>query len=688
MNIFDTLHPEGSLTDNLYPNIKKQNIPSKSISTDKLDDNVLSLIGSLKPSGTDTSTNILAYTSNKGIYVATDNGHWYYWNGSVYVDGGVYQAPEIADGSITRGKLDDDLKEKTDLVPQLNESITELKNATSIKVVSKNKYNSSKTESNKALSTDGSLFNEIGKYTSDFIEVSEGDIIKWSLNGEIAYTISATCGYDANKNFVIFKQYKMTTIPSDVTFIRFTTTTPPSSDLMVTINDEDMVYEPYFEPYYKNSLLPEIKEARRNYYGKDYDSLGARIDDIENVTISVVKSTNLFDKSKSIDNFALSSNGTLISEQGKTVTDFIQVENGIEVRCGYNGTSASVHSWCGYDKDKKFVLFKQWGVISVPENVRYIRLCFTTSQKEYLMVNKGTTRLPYEPYFEPYYKNSAKYENVVTVGDGRMFVSLRDAIESIKDASISKPYYIYIYEGTYNVMDYFTDEEINSASYDSTLDTFVGLELSDGMHLVGIGDADKIIIHGELATSYSESVRVAISTLNIKGNVSIENVTVTSSNIRYPIHDDFAINANCIHTLKNCKFVNKNPMSNLFVGYGLGAKSGNTINFYDCLIIGNLTYHNGGGFTKPSIVNMYNCAVTRNINLGDFYNENIISYLNLYNVAYGGITRYYEGIEHSDMLLVNEYIHGISPSEKVLLDLFRDKTLTFNDDGSITWSSN
>ena len=98
--IITNLHPDGDENTNLYPNIKKENIPSKSISTDKLDDNVLSLIGSLKPSGTDTSTNILAYTSNKGIYVATDNGHWYYWNGSVYVDGGVYQSRGIADGSV------------------------------------------------------------------------------------------------------------------------------------------------------------------------------------------------------------------------------------------------------------------------------------------------------------------------------------------------------------------------------------------------------------------------------------------------------------------------------------------------------------------------------------------------------------------------------------------------------------
>ena len=93
-DIITNLHPDGDENTNLYPNIKKENIPSKSISTDKLDDNVLSLIGSLKPSGTDTSTNILAFTSNKGIYVATDNGHWYYWNGVKYVDGGIYQSSE------------------------------------------------------------------------------------------------------------------------------------------------------------------------------------------------------------------------------------------------------------------------------------------------------------------------------------------------------------------------------------------------------------------------------------------------------------------------------------------------------------------------------------------------------------------------------------------------------------------
>lgn len=63
-----------------------------------------------EPRYVNTSSNILSLTSNKGVAVATDNGHWYYWNGTQYVDGGVYQATQIADGSIVYSKLDNGLK--------------------------------------------------------------------------------------------------------------------------------------------------------------------------------------------------------------------------------------------------------------------------------------------------------------------------------------------------------------------------------------------------------------------------------------------------------------------------------------------------------------------------------------------------------------------------------------------------
>ena len=91
--IITTLHPDQDPDTNLYPNIKKENIPNKSIDKNKLDDGVNSLLNSINelyPSGTDTSTNILTYTSNKGIYIGTDTGNWYYWDGTHYVSGGSY----------------------------------------------------------------------------------------------------------------------------------------------------------------------------------------------------------------------------------------------------------------------------------------------------------------------------------------------------------------------------------------------------------------------------------------------------------------------------------------------------------------------------------------------------------------------------------------------------------------------
>lgn len=108
-DIITTLHPDNDPDVNLYPNIKKENIPTNAIDKEKLEDdtvdyskldsdvkNLLNSINQLKPSGVDTSINILAFTTNKGIYVGSDTGHWYYWNGTQYADGGEF----VAGGSV------------------------------------------------------------------------------------------------------------------------------------------------------------------------------------------------------------------------------------------------------------------------------------------------------------------------------------------------------------------------------------------------------------------------------------------------------------------------------------------------------------------------------------------------------------------------------------------------------------
>ena len=77
---------------------------------EKLDDMTETIegLGNLEPSGTSTSTQILGFTYDRGIWIGTDTGHWYYWNGTQYADGGIYQA--FADGSISIAKLTNGLK--------------------------------------------------------------------------------------------------------------------------------------------------------------------------------------------------------------------------------------------------------------------------------------------------------------------------------------------------------------------------------------------------------------------------------------------------------------------------------------------------------------------------------------------------------------------------------------------------
>lgn len=146
---------------------------------------------------------------------------------------------------------------------------------------------------------------------------------------------------------------------------------------------------------------------------------------------------------------------------------------------------------------------------------------------------------------------------------GGDFTTLRGAIDYITtqgDADpIEHPYVIQIYPGTYNVMEDYTDDEINTADVADYHNGFVGPYLDDGVSLVGMGDRDSVILYGYLDPSdYVARVRGNISTLNIRGNVTIENLTVIADSIRYCVHDDFTYPSSkgqYQRIVRNCKFI-------------------------------------------------------------------------------------------------------------------------------------
>jgi hypothetical protein len=67
-------------------------------------DNAVKTFGSGSPKGTYTTTTALnaAFpTGTTGIYVVTEDGKWYYWNGTAWTAGGVYQSTSANQMSIT-----------------------------------------------------------------------------------------------------------------------------------------------------------------------------------------------------------------------------------------------------------------------------------------------------------------------------------------------------------------------------------------------------------------------------------------------------------------------------------------------------------------------------------------------------------------------------------------------------------
>lgn len=171
-DIITTLHPEQDENTNLYPNIKRENIPNGAVNKNKLDESIIEELEDLhnyddilnlkienlnngQPSYVGTASQILALTENKGIAVATDTGYWYYWNGTQYVSSGkLYQSTAIGDGTIY----------ESNFIPRL-EYLANEKNVASIDATYVNSSISSITGE---LTGD----NPIRVASSDFIEIN------------------------------------------------------------------------------------------------------------------------------------------------------------------------------------------------------------------------------------------------------------------------------------------------------------------------------------------------------------------------------------------------------------------------------------------------------------------------------------------------------------------------------------
>ena len=245
-----------------------------------------------------------------------------------------------------------------------------------------------------------------------------------------------------------------------------------------------------------------------------------------------------------------------------------------------------------------------------------------------LMIEEGTVANSYEPYKYKFNNNIvidtnliSNYDYVYTIksdGSGD-FSNFRSAMES---TNTTDRYLFLVYEGTYNVLSSYTQTEIENADYDPyhIRTHFCGVYVDGNITIKGIGDRDKIIIKGELSTStYTNANREKISTLNLQGNVTLENLTITSKYIRYAIHDDFSGTENKTTNIINCNIINyaNSSDSGQNHAYGMGTHSGKITNFYNVHFNPNFFEHTNVLFTLPSITTLKNCQCDRSFDISD-----------------------------------------------------------------------
>ena len=164
----------------------------------------------------------------------------------------------------------------------------------------------------------------------------------------------------------------------------------------------------------------------------------------------------------------------------------------------------------------------------------------------------------------------------INVGTGKQFTDIRTAVSSITNSSGYNRYVINVYEGNYR-----TDDP---NEYDSS---YKGLIIPDYVDIVGIGNRDNIVLYWR-GTSDTSTYNNNISTLNVGGHNTIENVTIVAKHTRYCIHDDFLATGETEQSYKNVKFVvevadsGMDPASSN-ICYGAGAEIKKKLYFENCI---------------------------------------------------------------------------------------------------------
>ena len=495
------------------------------------------------------------------------------------------------------------------------------------KIFGDNLINPQKLEHNKAINSSGDIVT-VGSDTyciSDYIPVNGNDIISNAFG--IANTWQTYLVFDSNKIKLraggISKQY---TYQEEDAFVRFSfkiiTTTPfPCANYGTTLVEKE--YTDYLP---LQVLQDKVTENTVN------------IDIAENELETARESlrVNLLDGITITEGSLFNASGNITSNADYCITDYIAVhEKNIIANCFYYN-----NTWAGfvvYDKNKaKLRANTTTNQYTYQDGDYYVRFAYRLSNTK--VAYFGTT-LYNSNIYDDVAKNKSdiahlktvvtdlgtyKQYNIITVGTGKNFSSIQEAINSITDASFDNRYLIMVYDDqkATQISDlWLLRDPVSHATDDSAGCAYIITK--DYVDILGATRPIKISVELPYAASSSNQYKNCHCILE-KGSVQMANLVVESKYTRYTMHEEnggnslSGVNANRRKYFKNIIFRYLAGES-YNRALGIGTAPGEECVYENCTFesyngntvldgIGNL--HSHADYEYPFVYEFRNCKMT------------------------------------------------------------------------------
>lgn len=284
---------------------------------------------------------------------------------------------------------------------------------------SNNLLDTNEIQSKTTVDTDGTVITDDVRWLSDFIplDASQNEQINFTQG---TYRIAL---YDKDKKFIIRSGVTDSTSyqPNPTTFAKYVRLSGVNdfNEIMVNKGNSLLSYEPFntkpiqLKPEYYNNEIEDLSitanKLKDNSVTSDkLESSSITSEKIENNSVTPEKTTfftsnksnNLLDTNKIQQNKSVDTDGSVISDNVRWLSDFIPVNSNQDEQVNFtNGT----YRIALYNKDKKFII--RSGVTNSTSykpasstGTQYVRISGIIDPST-VMVNKGPNLLPFE---EPY----------------------------------------------------------------------------------------------------------------------------------------------------------------------------------------------------------------------------------------------------------------------------------------------